>query len=324
MIDDPLTAQASDVFSASSGSPRTLPLVPSRKLYAIGDIHLSFKPNRIAWEDLRPHPTDGLILVGDVGETKDHCDIAFAKAKSCFHTVFWCPGNHELYTLATHKNGRRGVSKYMECVESARAHGVITPEDPYQVWDGDGGPCLIAPIFTLYDYSFKPDDVPIERAVEWAKEHDVLATDEMLLHPDPYPTRQDWCAALIEKEEKKLAAARADHPDLPLIIINHWPLRQDLVKLTLVPRFRIWCGTTKTENWHKRFNAKVVVSGHLHVRRTDWKDGTRFEECSLGYPKQWRDAKEMGKDVNDMLREILPGPEPPLDGDAPTLWRRMG
>ena len=118
-------------------------------------------------------------------------------------------------------------------------------EDPYQVWDGDGGPCLIAPIFTLYDYSFKPDDVPIERAVEWAKEHDVLATDEMLLHPDPYPTRQDWCAALIEKEEKKLAAARADHPDLPLIIINHWPLRQDLVKLTLVPRFRIWCGTTK-------------------------------------------------------------------------------
>jgi hypothetical protein len=67
----------------------------------------------------------------------------------------------------------------------------------------------------------------------------------MLLHPDPYPTRQDWCAALVEKEEKKLAAARAEHPDLPLIIINHWPLRQDLVKLTLVPRFRIWCGTTK-------------------------------------------------------------------------------
>jgi hypothetical protein len=119
------------------------------------------------------------------------------------------------------------------------------PEDPYAVWDGDGGPCLIAPIFTLYDYSFKPDDVPIEKAVEWAREHDIMATDEMLLHPDPYPTRQDWCAALIEKEEAKLAAANAEHPDLPLVMINHWPLRQDLVKLTLVPRFRIWCGTTK-------------------------------------------------------------------------------
>jgi hypothetical protein len=118
-------------------------------------------------------------------------------------------------------------------------------EDPFQVWDGDGGPVLIAPVFTLYDYSFKPDDVPIDQAVEWAKEHDVLATDEMLLHPDPYATRQDWCAALIVKEEQKMAAANAQHPDLPLVIINHWPLRQDLVKLTLVPRFRIWCGTTK-------------------------------------------------------------------------------
>lgn len=118
-------------------------------------------------------------------------------------------------------------------------------EDPFQVWDGDGGPVLIAPVFTLYDYSFKPDDVPIDKAVDWAKEHDVLATDEMLLHPDPYATRQDWCAALIVKEELKMAAANAEHPELPLVIINHWPLRQDLVKLTLVPRFRIWCGTTK-------------------------------------------------------------------------------
>jgi predicted phosphodiesterase len=128
MIDDPLTAQASEVFSAStSASPRSLPVVPSRKLYALGDIHLSFKPNRVAWEELRPHPTDGLILVGDVGETKEHCEMAFSKAKSCFHTVFWCPGNHELYTLASHKDGKRGVDKYMECVEVARANGVITP-----------------------------------------------------------------------------------------------------------------------------------------------------------------------------------------------------
>jgi len=29
-------------------------------------------------------------------------------------------------------------------------------------------------------------------------------------------------------------------------------------------------------------------------------------------------------DVNDMLREIMPGPERPGDGNAPTLWRRYG
>jgi hypothetical protein len=64
------------------------------------------------------------------------------------------------------------------------------------------------------------------------------------------------------------------------------------------------------------------VSGHLHVRRTDWKDSVRFEEVSLGYPKQWQDAKNAGNDVNTMMREILPGPETPEAGkEPPTDWR---
>lgn len=128
LIEDPLTAQASEVFSAvSSSSPQSLPSRPSKKLYAIGDLHLSYKSNRESWDELRPHPTDGLILVGDVGESKEHCELAFSMAKSTFNTVFWCPGNHELYTLASQKDGPRGVAKYMECVELARSHGIITP-----------------------------------------------------------------------------------------------------------------------------------------------------------------------------------------------------
>ena len=37
-----------------------------------------------------------------------------------------------------------------------REIGVITPEDPYPLWTGDGGP-LIVPLFLLYDYTFRPD-----------------------------------------------------------------------------------------------------------------------------------------------------------------------
>lgn len=252
------------------------------------------------------------------------------------------PGNHELYTLPSQKeHGARGLAKYMECVTVARSWGVLTPEgiyrnpgqneslltgiiDPFAVWDGDGGPCLIAPIFTLYDYSFRPADIPLEKAVDWAREKDTVATDEVLLHPDPYKSRQDWCAALVDTFDAKLETALKQNPDTPIVIINHWPLREDLVNLLMVPRFSIWCGTTKTEDWHKKFKAKVVVSGHLHVRRTDWKDGTRFEECSLGYPRQWKECLERGLDINDMLREILPGPEPPPEGEAPTYFRRYG
>ena len=73
----------------------------------------------------------------------------------------------------------------------------------------------------------------------------------------------------------------------PLVLINHFPLRQDLVRLSTIPRFSLWCGTRYTENWHTRFRAAVVISGHLHRPATDWRDGVRFEEVSLGYPREW-------------------------------------
>ncbi|KAF2200998.1 ser/Thr protein phosphatase family protein [Delitschia confertaspora ATCC 74209] len=311
---DPLIAEAEDARPTPPG-----------KLYAISDIHLSFQGNREALAQLEPRPNDGLILCGDIGESAEHCRLAFTTVTTCFRTVFWAPGNHELYTLPSQKEtGLRGEAKYMECVEVAREFGVLTPEDDFAIWDGEGGPCLIAPIFTLYDYSFRPHDVKFEDALQWAKDEGMEPTDEYLLHPDPYSSRPEWCEALVARTEAKLEAAVAAHPGVQLIIVNHWPLREDLVNLWQIPRFSLWCGTKKTEDWHKRFRAKVVVSGHLHIRRTDWRDDTRFEEVSLGYPRQWKECKDKGMDINDFLREILPGPEQPPPGKRDTIWRRWG
>lgn len=132
-------------------------------------------------------------------------------------------------------------------------------QDEYIRYDGEGGPCIIAPIFTLYDYSFRPDHVSREDALSWAEEENVMATDEALLHPDPYDTRDKWCEELVNRTIPRLEAAASQ--GIPLVIINHWPLRQDLITIPRVPRFTLWCGTKATHDWHKRFNAKVVVSG---------------------------------------------------------------
>ena len=70
-------------------------------------------------------------------------------------------------------------------------------------------------------------------------------------------------------------------------MINHFPLRQDLAVLPRIPRFSIWCGTRRTEDWHLRFRAEAVIYGHLHIRGTHLRDGVRFEEVSLGYPQNW-------------------------------------
>ncbi len=307
--------------SSSSVTPGKM---PSGKLYAIADIHLAFTDNRLAWSRLASHPGDGLILCGDVGESADHLRVAFSKATACFDAVWWCPGNHELYTMRGKGSGARGEQKYQECVAIAREHGVLTPDEDFAIWDGEGGPAVIAPIFTLYDYSFRPNNVSLDDAIQWASEKDTVATDEFMLHPDPYPTRQDWCQALVQRFESKLEAARAQFPSLPFVIANHWQLREDLVELPLIPRFSLWCGTKLTDRWHRRFNAKVVISGHIHIRRTDWRDGCRFEEVSLGYPRQWKKCAEMGKGINEMLREILPGPKVPDTENVPTQWRVYG
>jgi len=89
-----------------------------------------------------------------------------------------------------------------------------------------------------------------------------------------------------------------------VVLINHFPLRQDLLYLPRIPRFSLWCGTRRTEDWHRRFPVQGVVYGHLHNRATHFRDGVRFEEVSLGYPCDW----DPGRGLQHYLREILPGP----------------
>jgi hypothetical protein len=274
------------------------------RLLAISDLHLNYEVNRQALLELLPRPGDWLILAGDVGDSPEHLEFALATLAPRFRQVVWVPGNHDLWTIPGSTHGLRGVELYEHQVELCRSYGALTPEDPFATWDGLGQSCVIAPLFLLYDYSFRPDDVPLECALEWAADSGVMGADEGFLHPDPYPSRSAWCEARCRQTEERLA--RLPH-GLPVVLVNHFPLRRDLVRVPIAPRFSLWCGTRRTEDWHTRYHALAVVSGHLHVRATDWRDGVRFEECSLGYPRQWQAERGLAA----YLREILPGPRLP-------------
>src|SRR3978361_1860028 len=271
------------------------------KLFAISDLHLGYEANKRALLEIASHPADWLILAGDVGETAAHLEFAFRELKPRFAKMVWVPGNHEIWTLPGSNETARGRFKYDELVQLCRSHGVLTPEDPYPIVTIAGKEVRIAPLFLLYDYSFRPLDIPIDRAIDWAVESGVECVDEALLHPDPYTSRAEWCHARGEITERRL---KVDRNDLPTVLISHFPLREDLAKLPRIPRFSIWCGTRRTEDWHLRFNATVVVSGHLHIRSTSYRDGVRFEEVSLGYPHQWSGSIT----PNRCVREILSGP----------------
>lgn len=282
------------------------------KLWALSDLHVNHRGNLDALAELRSYGEDWVIAAGDIGDSTK--DLADALDVLCdrFAQVLWVPGNHDLWA----SQGPRGEARYRELVDLCRARGVLTPEDPYVRWPGSDEPVYLCPLFLLYDYSFAPDGLSPAEAITWASEDGIRCVDELLLHPDPWPSRADWCRARVQLTAARLEALP---PDARTVLINHWPLRYDLVRLYRIPRFSPWCGTRATEDWHTRFRAEVVVSGHLHMRATDWRDGVRFEEVSLGYPRHWR--PELG--AAGYLREILPGAaSPPEGGHGGPVWHR--
>ena len=284
-------------------------------LWAISDLHVGFEANRRAVEALPAYPDDWLILGGDTGDTAAQLQVVLDVVTPRFAKVIWVPGNHDLWTPRQWSGTRRGVAHYDRLVDQCRRAGVVTPEDPFLEWP-DEPRAVIAPCFTLYDYSFAPDGMSPEAAVAWAAGDDVQCADEVLLSPSPFPSRGAWCAERVAYTEARLAAVA---PGRPIVLVNHFPLRPDLAVLPRIPRFTIWCGTTRTAAWHTRFPLAVVVSGHLHMRSTRWRSGVRFEEVSLGYPAQWQQAEG----VAAYLRQILPPPAPRGErwGDDRTVVR---
>ncbi|MDH4066170.1 MAG: metallophosphoesterase, partial [Acidobacteriota bacterium] len=191
-----------------------------------------------------------------------------------------------------------GLAHYTRLITLCRRHGVLTPEDAFPQWPGDGPLRAIVPLFLLYDYSFAPDGMGPEQAVAWAADRGLRSADEELLAPDPFPSRVAWCHARVAGAEARLAALPAH---ARLVMVNHFPLRRDLAILPRIPRFAVWCGTRRTEDWHQRYNVETVVYGHLHLRTSRTIDDVRFEEVSLGYPRQWDGRKGM----DAYLRRVL-------------------
>jgi 3',5'-cyclic AMP phosphodiesterase CpdA len=250
---------------------------------------------------LRPgSPRDWLLVAGDVAEKAADIEWVLRTLRARFDTVVWVPGNHELWTVSTDPVQLRGAARYQYLVSMCRQIGVITPEDPFPLWEGADGPITIVPLFVLYDYSFRPDGITTKaEALALAYETGIVCSDEAVLYPDPYPSRDAWCHARVEATERRLTALP---PCTPTLLVSHFPLTREPTRVLKYPEFAQWCGTERTADWHLRFSARAVVYGHLHMPGTTWQDGVRFEEVSLGYPEELTLNPERPR----TLRQILP------------------
>ncbi|HEY5854904.1 MAG TPA: metallophosphoesterase [Aldersonia sp.] len=277
------------------------------KLMAVSDIHVGHKGNRPITERIEPDsPHDWLIVAGDVSEKTDDIRWALELLRSRFAKVIWVPGNHELWTTAKDPVQMHGVARYEYLVTLCREIDVITPEDEFPVWDAEVAEAVtLVPMFLLYDYTFLPAGATNKAdGLAIARERNVVATDEFLLSPEPYPTRDAWCRARIASTRARLDALPAG---TPVVLINHFPLVRQPTEVLFYPEFALWCGSVDTADWHTRYNVVCSVYGHLHIPRTTYYDGVRFEEVSIGYPREWQRRGLPER----LLRQILPVPEYP-------------
>lgn len=273
---------------------------------AVSDIHVGHRGNRPITEELYPDsPEDWLIVAGDVSEKTDDIRWALQTLRSRFAKVIWVPGNHELWTTAKDPVQIYGAARYEYLVDMCRELDVITPEDPYPVWEAEDGPVTLVPMFLLYDYSFLPEGaITKTQGLAIARDKNVVATDEFLLSSEPFASRDAWCRNRVQITEERLDRLE---PGTRTVLINHFPLVREPTHVLWYPEFALWCGTDLTADWHIRYNAVCAVYGHLHIPRTTYYDGVRFEEVSVGYPREWQ---KRGLPDN-VLRQILPVPEYP-------------
>ncbi len=273
------------------------------RLLAVSDLHVAYPANREIVEELRPTSDgDWLLVAGDVAERVEDIAETLDLLRKRFARVVWVPGNHELWTQRPDPVQLRGEARYRHLVEVCRALDVVTPEDPYPIWESGADRVAIVPLFLLYDYTLRPEGDSKEQALARAYKAGVVCTDEAVLYPDPYPSRDAWCQARVESTTRRLDALP---DDLRTVFVSHWPLHPAPTEALRLQDFALWCGTRLTADWHVRYRTAVAVYGHLHIPRTTWYDGVRFEEVSLGYPREWG---RRGRPTN-LLRQILPAPQ---------------
>lgn len=246
-------------------------------LWAVSDLHAAVAANRERLADIVPEdPSDWLIVAGDVAERTELVLRVLADLKARFARVIWVPGNHELFSRSADRY--TGRDKYTELVDGCRAIGVDTPDDPYPVFDG----ITICPLFTLYDYSFRGPGMTVEQAIQTAHERKLVMTDEFAIAP--FVDVRAWCWDRLAYSIKRLSRITG-----PTILVNHWPLVQEPTDEMMFPEIALWCGTRHTRSWARRYQAKAVIYGHLHMPGTREIDGISHHEVSLGYPREWQD-----------------------------------
>lgn len=246
-----------------------------RTLWAVSDLHVRAPGNKDLVRDLvRPtDPADWLIVAGDIAEDLPSIERTLGLLQSRFAQVIYTPGNHELFSRTSDRE--HGRAKYDAVIATAQRLGVLTPEDPFPTFAGR----TVAPLFTLYDHSWRDSSKTPTAALAAARDKGIVLMDDFAIAP--YEDIVLWCRERLRYSVRRLAAVEG-----PTILVNHWPLVRETMVNVKHKEIGLWSGTRHTQEWPQRYEADVVVYGHLHIPVEFSLGNVTHTEVSLGYPRE--------------------------------------
>jgi len=253
--------------------------------------------------DFVPHPSDALIVAGDVAPTIAQFTKVMKSLVAKFALVFFCPGNHCLWVQRS--ENQTSLAKFFELLYVCDTLGVIT----YPVHVGEN--VYIAPLFSWYNPAFVdtgttdqlsrhrlrffdvtclwPIFLDDDQATD-EKSNDVSCTDTSLV-----PGISQFFRTLNQPAIQALRT-RLDAPDAaPAIVISfsHFLPQRQLFEGP--GGVRILGHVMGDESIaHDIYNVKALIHcfGHSHLNvDTVLSDGVRYVQNALGH----QDAADAGK-----------------------------
>ena len=309
-------------------------------IYCISDVHVEHSQNA-AWMKNLPDGNGGpaqpgsvLLCGGDLATAPDTLRNAFRAFKKAYETVFFTPGNHDVWI--TCRSAPDSLRKYKDILKICDEEGVLTAPERLRAQSSDGRvPSVwVVPIASWYHASWDREPplnpppgmrLQIDPAVRHASSDEACCkwpsnlkhgSEELAGAIDAINSgegeRRSFEGALSAIADERAAATASNVPPPVVISMSHMLPRQELCpekRHLFMPTLHTIIGSDFLRRRVEALRPQVHVFGHTHFAWDQTLDGIRYIQWCLATPaEQSRRVPYAGADGAAACKLWLPLP----------------
>jgi predicted phosphodiesterase len=278
------------------------------RVYALSDVHVDYAEN-LDWlraVDGTVHKNDVLLLAGDVSHKIERLEITFEIVARKFGSVFYVPGNHDLWVHPEEPGN--SISKFKEIHSLCERMGIETQPRRFS---GHHQSLWVVPLYSWYvrpeegeDSLFMPKEKEDPDLGRWA--------DSYYTRWEPLKEGERVADFFHKKNEVHLH----QNYDAPIVTLSHFlprkelmmssgkrgnPLEQSFHDANPGFNFSRVAGSMALDKQIREIAASVHVYGHQHRNRDRVIEGVRYIAQCLGYPHERQSGQVVGIDLGPKL-----------------------